>query len=300
METSARLRRVTDLFVEGTEVYLGDDETGNPVVIWVNKLNSFETEEARRDGAARRGLRMSELGKEDNPERMGVLAEVAMWDTDRLAERYVEQKADEIYLDVYNDLQTDPEQRERLEVITRMPKLLDDAGAAPDDPRRAELNEASNLWMQAIDEAQKKAYAKALADAKQEDRETLEKAYLENWRQRETLDVFMQERRTTQLYFALRECLATDVGTTLARVWDHAKCDHSTRLLIDRDEVRTLPEQVIEKAITAIDDITIPQREAGNSDAPASSSDSSEQSRPAEGTSKDSAPEGASSGPPTS
>jgi hypothetical protein len=302
MNISERLRRVTDLFVEGTEVYLGDDEAGQPVVIWVNKLNSFEVEEARRDGQARRGLRMVELGKEDNPERAGIVAEMALWDDDQLAKNYVGQKADEIDLEAYNDHYADPEQRELLETITRMPQLLDEAGVAEDDPRRTELMNAQAAWMQALADRTKKLRSRALEDARAEEREALERAFIENWRQRETLDVFMAERRNTQLFYALRECKAQDVSTGArpGKVWDHSACDHSQRLVEDRAEVRMLPDTIMARCIETLDEITVPQREAGNSDAPASSSASSEPARQPEATSQGSSPEVAPSEPPTS
>lgn len=279
----SRLKRITDLFVEGTEMPLGIDDTGSPVVVWVNKLNSFETEEARRDGAARRGLRMAELGEEDNPERRGVVAEMALWSHDSLAERVVAQRADEIYLEAAQDLQTDPEQRERLDMITRLPQLLADAGAPPDDPRRAQLDEASEKWMQALHDAQEKATASELRQAKESEREKLEAAFLENWRQRQTMDVFMAERQVTQLYYALRECKAVDISTSVDQPrWDHSACDHTQRLMLDREEVHSLPDAVLTKAVEVLEDITMGARDAGFSDAPTSSSASLEQPRPAE------------------
>ena len=117
----------------------------------------------------------------------------------------------------------------------------------------------------------------------------------------QTLDVFVQERRTTQLYLSLRQCQATDLSTDVGtHDWDHSGCDHSRRLLPTRAAVRSLPDSVVEKVTSAIDQVTMSPRTAGNSDAPGSSSASSElQNDPAEASSP-STPEVTPPEPPTS
>lgn len=279
MDNISRLKRVTDLFVEGTEVYLGDDDEGKPVLIWVNKLNSFEIEEARRDGVARRGERMAELAKEDNPERAGLEAEIALWTDEGLRRAWVGQKIDEVYLEVLDDLETDPEWRERVERIRRLPQLLDDDNVPEDDPRRIELENEQTAWLTAISEGQAKKQKDLLAEAEQQERADLERDYIEKWRQRHSLDEFMQERRTTELFIAMRECVGTfsGHGSDGRRLWDHTDCNHQARFLPDRKSLRTLPEPVIERIIDAVDNLRVSQRDAGNSGAPASSSASSGQ-----------------------
>jgi hypothetical protein len=86
-----RLRRVTDLFVEGRTLYLGNDDENKPVLVWVNKLNSFEVEESRRDAVSARGLRLLELEKEESPERMAMWARASRWSDDDLADNRVGQ-----------------------------------------------------------------------------------------------------------------------------------------------------------------------------------------------------------------
>lgn len=286
MAELSRIARIVDLFSEGETIFLGlDPETREPITVWVNKLNAFETQEAREDGNTRRSERMHWLGQEDAPERQGFMAEIGPLPMEQLADRYAEAYADETYLDVMNDLEVDPEWRERRERIERLPHLLADAGAAEDDPRREELAKEQAAWLEALHEGTlKKAEAKK-QEALEMDRDALLAALWERYRQRTTLDVFMQERRTTQLYFALRECDAKDLGTAPGEHrWDHADCDHSQRLCQERAAVRRLPDVLIERAIDVIDGITINPRAAGNLDAPGSSSASSEQPSVAEGS----------------
>ena len=279
-----RLLRVTDLFIEGTELYFGMDEVQQPIVMWVNKLNSFEIEEARRDAMVKRGMRIAELSKPENPEFAAVMATINGWTDDKLAEERVEQKGDELYLDVLNDIEAEEGWKEKLDTIRRGPTLLDDEGAPDDDPRRADLLAVQQEYIAKVREGQERAQQEALREVKDQGRAAIIEEYLEHWRNRVSLDVFMSERRVSELYAALRDCKAKvrfelpRDGSTQKLEFDHTDCNHSVRLLSARSDVYSLPEAIIERAGDALDGITATPRDAGNSDAPASSSASSEQS----------------------
>ena len=60
-------------------------------MVWVNKLNSFEIEEARRDGVAARGRRSWNWTKEDNPESLALKLTMDRWTLDELREYRVGQ-----------------------------------------------------------------------------------------------------------------------------------------------------------------------------------------------------------------
>lgn len=296
MDVNARFKRVTDLFTEGKELLLGYDEERLPVLIWVNKLNSFEIEEARRDGIVQRGLKMRDLAQEGNPEREAFFAEIRLLTDEKLREAWVNQRVEEMYLDVVDEVETDPEMREKVETMRRLPTLLDDSGAADDDPRRDQLTELQAEYMDALRKGQDKRHAEGMKEAEEFPREDLEASYFEKWRERQTLDLFMEERRITEIYLSARECY----GTSKPNGWDHSKCDHSTRLLPERSLVKKMPPGVIEQLIDTLESLTSSQREAGNSDAPASSSASSEPSSASEAPSIPSSPEETLSAVPTS
>lgn len=273
-----RLRRVTDLFIEGAPLPLGMDDENKPVVIWVNKLNSFEVEEARRDAVTARGLRLLELEKDDNPEHRAITARMSRWSLEELAEARVEQQIDELYLGALNDLEADDDWGPKIEQMRRMPTLLDDEGAPADDPRRTQLTDLNSEYLQELQarlDARQKEARTAVLD---QERKDIEAEYLESWRNRMSLDEFMQERRTTEIYAALRECRATQSGTG----YDHTDCNHAKRLLDSRAAVRTLPEALIEAVIDKLGEVTSPERTAGNSGAPVSSSAPSEPQKLAE------------------
>lgn len=280
-----RLRRVTDLFVEGKTLFLGLDDDGKPVTVWVNKLNSFEVEESRRDAVSARGLRLLELVKTDNPERQALMARVERWSDEELIRHRVDQLGDEIYLETINDLESDKDWAENIEIMRRLPQLLADSGAPEDDPRRKQLDDLNTQYLQTLSDRLDKATDDKAVDLAKLGRENLVEDFMESWRSRLSLDEFMQEKRATELYAAMRECQAEDLPglhqDAEAR-WNHAKCDHRTRLLDARAAVKLLPEPLLEKVIETLEEITAPDREAGNSDAPVSSSAPSEQDVPAE------------------
>lgn len=289
-----RLRRVTDLFIEGTELFFGFEKDGTtPILIWSNKLNSFESQEAQNDGQAARGLRLAELSKDDSPDVLALKATMSGWDDDKLAEQRVEQMVEDIYLQVINDLETSPEWREKLELVRRGTAILDDSGAEDTDQRRETILQAQNEYIEALRKGQSEEQLRRLADIKGNARDTNEADFLEEWRKRTSIEDFMRERRATEIFLSLRDCKGTVAGTSDngELQFDHTDCDHNQKLLAERKEVFALPEELLKRAGDALDGITVPARAAGNSDAPASSSASSEQPS-AEADSTPSTPEG--------
>lgn len=284
---SDQLRRVTDLFVVGAPLPLCDGTH-----LWVQKPNSFEVEEARRDGVAARSLRLLELEKDDNTEVAAQRLEMRRLTDNQLAQAVVGQNGDELYLKVMNDLDADPDWVERLATIRRMPALLADENAPDDDPRRAQLIELNGAYLTEIQTRLDKAQSTAVADLDDLTRPELEDRYLHDWRQQISLSRFMDERAVTEIFFALRCC---DAGPDL----NHASCDHTRRLLDSRSQVRDLPDVLIQEARQVLDTIVVSQRDSGNSAAPGSSSASSEPSSAPEGPSTASTPSATSPAAPT-
>lgn len=267
-----KLKRITDLFTEGTELVLGEDETGTSVVIWVNKLNSFEDEEARRDGLAARAEHMMALNEGD-PEVVNLKTQMAGWSKDQLVGNAASLKYDEDYLHALDDVESDKEWRGKMDYLRRIDTIHGDAGVPEDDPRRAEYVKVNEEYYKALREkaeARQKDRRAMLAESSVED---LQDQYLESVKERLTLDTFMAERRVSEVFFATRDCQ----GVQDEHGWNHDNCDHRRRLLDERKDVRTLPEVVLAKIVEKLNELTVDRRTAGNLDAPASSSESSEQ-----------------------
>lgn len=268
-----RLKRITDLFTEGREAELGMDEHGEPVLIWVNKLNSFEEEESRRDGHAARTDRLLELKEGDNADTLNARSELQAWTLEELKKARVNQKHDEDFISALNDIEADKDWSEKVDYLRRNLTLLNDADVPADDPRRARYTEVNDEYMRDIAARITKLQAERLQDLANVDRQELEDAYMAEFREREAFNAFIAEKRVTELFFAIRDCQAFRRG----EVWDHSKCDHRRRLLNTRSDVRSLPQGVIDTVINMLDNMLATPRESGNSAAPESSSASSEQ-----------------------
>jgi len=266
-----RLSRITDLFLEGKEMDFGVDADGLPIVVWVGKLNSFEEEEARRDGSAARSLRMLALN-EDAPEVREAREELGELTRTELIQIIAAQNFDEDYLLAVDDVESDEEWKEKLEAM-RMTFLLPDADLAEDDPRHEQAYELNRDYLVAINEAATKRQAAREADCQMKDLDDLQDLFIKNWKTRVGMAEFMAEQRSTQLFYALRDCQAVSEGEGK---WNHSRCKH-TRLLSERSQVRSLPEEVLEKGIAMLQQITVDRRTAGNLDVPMSSSESSGQ-----------------------
>lgn len=273
-----RLKRITDLFVEGKELNLGDDETGTPVLVWVNKLNSFEDEEARNDGMAARTERMLSL-TDDHPDVKLVTGQMADLDQQKLAEVAARQSYDEDYLAAMDDIDADPEWAEKLLYLRRGPTLHNDADLPEGDPRREKWEKTQAEYYTATQERAEKRQKDRRQEYEQLSRQELTEKYMENLKNRLAMEAFLEERRITELFFAARDCQGTRVGDN---EFEHSQCDHRKRLMADRKDIRTLPSTVITRIVETLAEVTVDRRTAGNSDAPVTSSESSEQPKQAE------------------
>lgn len=263
-----RLSRITDLFLEGKELHFGDDADGSPVVVWVNKLNSFEDEEARRDGAAARSLRVLGLS-DDNPEIKNAREELGEFGKDELIQIVAAQSFDEDYLLAIDDVESEPEWVENLGVL-RMGTLLEDADIAEDDARVKQVNELNAKYMTAIQTSTDKRQKDRRIEYADLPSEDLCDLFIKNWKNRVGMADFLAEQRVTQIFYSLRDCQGVRKGGG----WDHSGCKH-IRLLSERSQVRSLPEDVLERAVEVITELRMDSRTAGNSGVPANSSESS-------------------------
>lgn len=279
METG--LRRLSDLFVEGAEAYLGDDDGGKPVVIWMNKLNSFEAEEATRDASVRRAERMAELGP-DSAEVRGANVEMALWSDQELRERIVADEGDLILMETFQNLQTTEGWSELEDYVTRAPGMLTDEDVKPGDPRFDTLEAKIAEYNERLRVEREVVLDDHMKDLSGIARDKLEAKFMEGWRTRRTSDEWMIAKRTTELFLSARECKATMAGggRTLAGeiVWDHSGCDHSARFFSERKSLHKVPDGAMQRLVDVFEALRTPPRTAGNSDAPASSSGSSEPS----------------------
>lgn len=277
MSNLDRIKRVTDLFIEGRELIFGDDGSGEPVVVWINKLNAFEEEEARRDGLAARAERLLELNLPGNRERAALEMSAKGLEHEQLVDSLVSMYFDQDYMGAMDDVDSNPEWRDRLLFLQRMNQLHDDAGINDDDERRKRFRDVNGQYFDAIRESAGKRQEDRKKDFLAQTNEELIAKHLEVTLDRVGTLAHLNERRVTEFFYALRDCQ----GVQTDGVWTHASCLHP-QLLESRQQVRGLPDAMLSAMGDALAGLTVDRRTAGNSDAPTNSSESLEPASPPE------------------
>lgn len=284
MSRASKLRRIQDLFVTGKVIELAGE--GSEVLrLFVAKPSSFERDEAVKDGRAGRARRVLAFDA-DEGEQATVSARIVDVGRDGIINALVESKGNDFYTQADEDLRADKAWQDKLLVLQRSESLIRDAAGADDldeDARSRlgdELEQVRQLNLEYLREVEARLDRLA-ADyrAELQDRQDdwLGKEYRSTWREMAGSQSFMAERRITEFYFAIRdgECKPDD---TKPDGYDHAKCNsHLTRLAEHRHEVYAFPDTLLRAAREALDDLSMPPADAAFSDAPTSSSASSEQ-----------------------
>lgn len=266
----AKLRRVQELFETGAiATVAADDEV---VPFWIAKPNSFERDEAHKDGRAARARRVLRYDR-DEDEQTVVEAQMLELDRETIVASLIAAKGSEFYVKASNEIRTREDWRERLEVLDRGDALLND---------RQEVDEADRELLVQVNREFMDEHAKLVdrfeREAREElvglDEDALHAEYRRNYREMVGVQAFLEERRRTELYFAIRMCDATHDGEH----WDHAKCNHRERFCEYRHNVDELPDPVLVACRTVFEALLMTPEDAGNSAAPLSSSASSERS----------------------
>lgn len=267
------LQQVTDLFVEGKECVLATDPLK---MLWVNKLNPFEREEAQRDGQAARARVILSMKDLESPEYLifsGSLTEMLPED---MRDALADSKANEFFLAAVDSIRSDPEWRDRMEARTRitpdMPEEEKAAVAKVDIDYGEELQKRLDM--------RRASYLAELAGEYDDAR--LRELYREAWLENRSFSAYQREFGKTQLFFGVRVCQGTrsDLGG-----YDHSACEgHRKRALDHRDEVAMLPDGLLTKLNETAQDLMMSGRNARFSGALASSSGSSAQPSEPEGS----------------
>lgn len=290
----AKLRRIQDLFVEGKIIVL-IDKAGDKTPLWVAKPSGFEKDEASKDGRNARAKRAL-LYDRDPDEQATVDNKLTELTTAEVIEALVSSEGNTFYVKALDSIRADKAWQERIEALDRGDALLaDQPQNSEDEDVRSRLDAERalmrELHVEYTDEIQRltDSYAQAKRDELGElDIEKLHHAYRAAWREMAATQSFLEERRITELFFAVRDCEATedvDVPEDDKGRWNHSQCNsHLATLAEHRHQVHEFPDVLVAMARDALIDLQMTPQEAGNSDAPASSSASSEQHDEGEGS----------------
>lgn len=270
----AKFHRVTDLFIEGKEVVLEESET-EPVLVWVNKLNAFEQDEARRDGNVGRARGTLALDDPESPESQSFEGNLGVAEKDVLIRALIQLRTNEFYIAALDDIRTKDEWKDKVDLVERGLTLSADHPQGPTDEEREQFDKLLTKYDERVIELSETRAEQYRQDLLQEEIPELKKRYLSSYRESVGTQGFLTEYRVSELFFALRDCVAStkdDNGR-----WDHKDCaGHRQRLLEARSDVKGMPDALLALVRDALTDISMTPRDAGNSDAPASSSASSE------------------------
>ena len=268
MADSPALRRVTDLFIEGTELVLDERD---PVLVWINKLNPFQTDEARKDGQAARTrltLAMSNPLSEDS---QLFDANASRLSDEVIAKGMAQTRYQEFLVEVSDELRVDEEWKDKANLLDRAAEQLAHLPAG-----HAELKQLDDVSEDYFGEMTRRTDARR--DSEYESlialpRDELRARYRDQWIEQQGTQAFLAEFRITEIWYSLRECFAP--GKLENGRWDHSKCDHRVKLVDDREQIRQLPDGLIVQARQAIEALQIDDRTAKGSAAAPSSSESS-------------------------
>jgi hypothetical protein len=251
---------VTDLFVEGRELVVRSEP--DPVLVWVNKLNSFEMDDARKDGAVARARFILALKEIGSPEKDLFEASLADATVENLREALVNGQQGKWWVNATNAVRVDSEWAERYQMVER----------APDSLEGPEKELMVKVRSEYLEELQKRVDGYQ-ADYQMEiaglDLDKLKDAHREVWAANQGLTSFSREYRRAQVFYAMRVCSAA--VCTDGR-WDHGPCDHTKHLCDTRDDVANIPDELTGKVLGLLQDLETNSDDARFSAGAASSS----------------------------
>lgn len=272
----SKLAKLSQLFDKGVEVVI--PANSGAVVVWVNKLNTFQVEECAHEGRVARARRMFAIKEIGTPEYHLFQSTVSTYDRDQLVTALADGKSNEFLYEVFQDIRGDKEWAERVEV---MEHSSDDVADRPDDdPEKQVLDKIATEYQEEILKRLDAAQKDYRSELDSLSLELLRDRYLEQYLEREGLRSFQASKQQHELFHCLRQCEAEVPAE--GESWDHTECDHSRRFLDEVSEVLSLPDEVAALIQEAFQGLTVPIDLARFMGGPASSSESSGPSSSAE------------------
>lgn len=277
-----RSRRVTDLFVTGSELVLAEPEGEPPVVIWVSRPNAFDMQEIRRSAAVARDARRLMLGPH-SAECTAILENMTAYDNTFLLAGIMAQHDSEVSSGAQDDVESAEDFQEDLQML-RVLDAQNREGLVLDEEAQQALADLNAHWLSRYNECADQRRRDLLDGYEAMTRDELEEHYLDAWRQLEGIQAFTMQYDAAAIWRSAKDCFAVRSEDD-PEAWDHKKCTHLP-LYENPAEVKKQPDELLMLIRATMQGV--PDREAAKSDAPASSSAPSEPASEA----ADSAPSG--------
>lgn len=264
--TREKYKRIPALYIVGRELVLRDG-----TVLWMQALNPLQKDEAQQDAqAARSRLVMALKSDHGSDERTKVEAAFLEDGREAAIERLVGAKAYEHLMKAVNEIQDDPDWKERLEILKRQDELM---ARPPEDAERKLVEQINAEYLAEIQRRQDDERSFLMGTYKTKPDEELVDEYIELYIDRRGSEVARHEYDLTEIWFAARVCDATEKAPG---EWDHANCEgHTLQAFEAKVEVRSLPEDLQTEMSAVMAGINMSVREAKNSARQGSSSGSS-------------------------
>lgn len=260
--TRTKYRRVTDLYVQGTEVVLKDGS-----VIWLQVLNPFERDECTHDAQIARARMVMAI--KEGEEREKIVGAFQQDGRDTTIDKLADSKATAHVAKIVDELAADPEWRERVEIMDRSSDIL----ASSEQAEKDLLTRINEEYLREVVERQKAEYEYQVDRMKRMTDEDLLEEYVEAWIDRRAQDVARAEYQLTEVWYAARVCegVKQEDGS-----WNHEACEsHVLNVWETKAEVRSLPEDLQDLLNTSLSALNMSARDARFSARQGSSSDSS-------------------------
>ena len=257
---SNALRRVTDLFIEGTEMVLDEED---PVLIWINKLNPFQVDEARKDGqAARTGLMLAMSNPLSEESQLFDVQGTRLTD-ETIARAMAQTKYNQFLVEVADDMHSDEDWSEKSNAMERSEEQV--ADLPEDHPDRAALATLTEEWFGEMTTRIEGKREQEFTDLRALSHDELRAKYRDSWIEDQATNAFYTQYRITEIWYSMRECFSKGRGDNGR--WEHGKCDHRIKLVDERKDVTQLPDGLIKDVREAIANLTVKERAAKGSPA---------------------------------
>lgn len=268
MGNRSKYKKLTDLYTPGKEVVFEDG-----TVMWLQVMNPFEVDDARKDAQAARGRLTNALKAIGSQDFDAVMGSFLARGKENAISDLVNAKSLEWYIKAQQEIEVDPEWTERMAIIERTSEESVAVGLEPAE--KEYLATINNEWLAEIDKRLREEQEYQRGHWERMSEAELLEEYREVYLDKRGNDLAVREYNLTEMYYGCRVCDAAPDEDGHFSADAHKACNHKERVFETKEEVRELPEELVVQIRTGFDALSMSVRDARFSRRQGSSSDSS-------------------------
>lgn len=268
MGNRSKYKKLTDLYTPGTEVVFEDG-----TVMWLQVMNPFEVDDARKDAQAARGRLTNALKMVGSQDFDAVMGSFLARGREKAIDDLVNAKSLEWYLKAQQDIEVDPDWKERMAIIERTSEENVALGLEPEE--KEYLATINNEWLAEIEKRLRDEQDYQRGHWERMNEAELMDEYREVYLDRRGNDLAVREYNLTEMFYGCRVCDAAPDEDGRFTSTAHQACNHKERVFESKEEVRELPEEMLGLIRMGFDALAMSVRDARFSHRQGSSSDSS-------------------------